>query len=271
MSKPTIKLLEINWLEDFAKSLISESKPQIIEEQLSWFLNYYKVLNYEMGYDRAIWRARIANDEHGFSNVNELMSPPKHLAKVGRMNEEKQPIFYASFNKFTAFEEIGAKEGDFIHMAGFKLIDKIRFCIVGEILKVHRSGQANYSPELAQSINGILNKMPLDAALSYVYMDGFSSSILRNPDASKSDYVHSRILSKLLLSSTESIEAILYSSVTLEDSINLAIKEPAVKNKLEMVGNSVVRIKKKYEYGLYDFELIRNAAGNHDDGTIVWQ
>ncbi|MFK0573665.1 RES domain-containing protein [Endozoicomonas sp.] len=267
-----IKVIEINWLQDFSRSVISEKDPVAIEQKLSWFLGFYDVINYSLAYDRAIWRARICETPHGYSNVKELSHPPKHLTNAGRLNNPSEPIFYASFHNYAALEEVGAKEGDHVHLAGYKICDKrkIRGCIVGEILNIHRSGRASMSEVMENELNKILNKIPHKAGMSYVFMDAFLASILRDKDAPKNNYLHSRILGKLLLESVKGLDAIFYPSVALESAMNIAIKTNVVESALSMTGNSVVRINKKYDYGIYDFSIIRNAKGQFHDGTIVW-
>jgi len=53
-------------------------------------------------------------------------------------------------------------------------------------------------------------------------------------------------------------------------SMNLAIKPTAADSKLSIDATFVIHIKRKYDFGIFDFEIVRKAAGHHDDGTINW-
>lgn len=270
--KPKIRVIEINYLQEFSRSVLNETDPYIIEEKLSWFLNHDEVINYQLE-AQAIWRARRCKSPEGHKNINELSYPPSNLTPVGRLNEEGCPIFYASFHKHTAFEEIGAKEGDYMHLSGYEVgsEQKLRGGIVGEIVNVHRSGRSSVSDELGKGLNGILHKMPHKAGMSYVFMDAFVSGILRDKKAKENNYIHSRILSKLLLNSVKGLDAIFYPSVALESAMNVAIKTESVGSTVKMIGNSVVRILKRYDYDIYDFEMVKNANGFYPDGEIRWE
>lgn len=258
-------------LTDFEKSLLATHDKNEISEKLEWFFNFYQVINYTLHYDRAIWRARICDSPSGFTNLSELSQPPKNLTKAGRLNEPNSPIFYASFSQFTAFEEVGAKEGDYVHLSGYQIKENgIRGCIVGEILKVHRSGTTYQPSGPAAELNKILNSMDFDAALSYVYMDALLSSILRDIKASETNYLHSRELGKRLLVSATDLDAIFYPSVALEDALNIALKISSIPKTIDMMGNSVVRVNKKHKHGLCEFQVIKNSSGYRENGDIVW-
>ena len=271
--KPKIRVIEINYLQDFSRSVLNENNPAIIEEKLNWFLEHYEVINYYLE-TQVIWRVRRCKSPEGYRNVNELSYPPKSLTPVGRLNEKGSPIFYASFHKHTALEEIGAREGDYVHLSGYKVGSerKLRGGIVGEIVNVHRSGRSSISDELAKGLNGILHKMPHKSGMSYVFMDAFVSSILRDKKAKENNYIHSRVLSKLLLNSLEGrLDAIFYPSIALEGAMNVAIKPESVRSTVKMIGNSVIKILKKNDYGIYDFEIVKNANGFYSNGEIKWQ
>lgn len=71
--------------------------------------------------------------------------------------------------------------------------------------------------------------------------------------------MHSCTLSKLLLEKYPGIEAIHYPSVAREGSMNLAIKPAVADQALRVAGTSVLYIKNRYDYGLYDFKIVRDA------------
>jgi hypothetical protein len=182
-------------------------------------------------------------------------------------------MLYGVFNKNTALEEVGAEEGNYIHLIGLRIKknNRIRCCVIGEIDRVHRSGRSMLSEELtAHLLRIIKNELPYKAALSFIFVDAFLSSLLRDPVASDNDYLYSRTVRRLLLEKQPTIEAICYSSVKLEGALNIAIKPEIADNRLDLAGTSVVKIERKFDYGLFDFSLVRNAADVRHDRRIVW-
>ncbi len=273
--KPTINVIEMNYLEECCKKALASSDAALVETQLKCLIKDYSLINYMLGYNFPLWRGRKCESPSGFKSLNELSYPPAKLTKTGRLNYSGKPVLYASFNKFCVFEEIGAKEGEYIHLIGYRIKKpkKIRCCVIGEVLNVHRSGHAWASVELGQQLNKILNKIPPKVACSFVYIDAFFSSILRDVKASsKNNYLHSSILSCLLFEKLKEVDAILYPSVALESAMNIAILPGSADSILEVAGTSIIHIDKKYEYGIYDFTLVRNAKGNFtNDSSIIWE
>lgn len=270
--KPKTNPLEINKLQRITRSIIAQTNADVIEERLTWLLNYYEVINYKLSYDRGIYRARICDSPDGFKNVKDLSYPPKDLTKAGRLNEPMEPIFYAAFIVHTTLEEVEAKEGDYVHVANYKIDDSrgINGCIVGEILRVHRSGRTLLPGKLGDKLNGILNSMPQYDGMKYVFMDAFLADMLSNENASKNDYLHTRKLGKLLMNSVEDIDAMVYPSVTLQSAVNIAIKTEAVSRVLKLASNCVLKINKRYDYGIFDYVITKHSCMQKSDGTIIW-
>lgn len=270
--KPIIKIIEINYLQECCRKVLASTDATLVEAQLRWLLKDYSLINYAIGYDRAIWRGRKCKSPTGYRSLSELYYPPIEHTNAGRLNNSGDPLLYVALNKFAVFEEIGAQEGDYIHLVGYRIKkdNPIRCCVVGEVLNVHRSGQAWASRELGSSLNSILNKMSPNEARSFVYIDAFFSSILREKNAASNDYLHSRILGTLLFEKIPDLDGILYPGVALEGATNLAVKPVSADSIFEVLGTSVVQVEKKYDYGIFDFSLIRKANNDFTDGTIKW-
>lgn len=268
-----MKILELRHLDELCEEILNSIEPDSVESKLRYLLDFYGVLNYEMSYDRPYWRARKCNGRIGYDNINKLSAPPAEITKAGRMNEPKQPMLYLSTNQFSILEEIGSKAGDIVHIIAYeqKIESKLRCAIVGEITNVHRWGRAQSSDHLGKYLNRIMNGMNFDVGRSYVYTDAFLSSLMRDKAASSSDYLYSRKLSKLILEKHPSIDSIVYPGVALEGSMNFAVKPNVVSKKFNIGSNFVIRVNKRYKYGIFDFEIIKRAKGQYLDGTIVWQ
>ena len=106
--------------------------------------------------------------------------------------------------------------------------------------------------------------------MSFVFLDAFLSSLLRDSTASQQGYIHSRILRRLIFDKQRNLEAICYSSVRLDGALNIAITPQVADDRLDLAGTSVIRIERTFDYGLFDFSLLRNAERVTDDRRIVW-
>lgn len=266
------KVLQLDYLQNISREIFDSSNPDVIEKKLSYVLDFYTLINYEFTYDQALWRGVRCETANGFSNINRVGYPPPSYAKAGRLNETGSPVLYVSINQFSVLEEIGAKEGDFVHVVAYKFNKgcRLRCGLVGEVTQVHRWGTALSSDSLGKELNRIMNEMSFDVGRSYVFTDSFLSSIFRDKFASNAEYVKSRILAKLLFDKLSGLEAIIYPSVAHEGAMNFAIKPDSADRKLSIGATFVVHVKRKYDYGIYDFEIIRRAEGQGVDGTIVW-
>ncbi len=271
MSIPQIKLLEINFLHELCTCILKSKDVSYIEKKLIFLLQFYDVLNFDLGYEHLVWRGRKWEDEIGFSNVKELSFPPNDKTKAGRLNEPLNPMFYASFMQPTALTEIGAKDGDFIQIVGSKIAKKILGCIVGEYENIYRTGSASLiGTSSSNHIKSLFNKLEPKALNSFIYMDSFLSSILKDENAKDNEYLHSRILSKLLIGSVDNLKAIFYPSVALGNSMNMALDPRFVSESLVANVHCVLKINKRYDYGIYDYEIIKISKGEDRLGNLLW-
>lgn len=53
--------------------------------------------------------------------------------------------------------------------------------------------------------------------------------------------------------------------------MNFAIKPNAVEQKLKRSGTFVIKVKRKFNYGIYDVEIVRSAKGKDSSGNIIWK
>lgn len=142
--------------------------------------------------------------------------------------------------------------------------------MIGEITHVHRWGSGLTSEMVGQLLNKQLNQMPHDFGKSFVFTDAFLSSILKDRSAQQTQYLHSRTLASLIFERNPGVDAIAYSGVASEASRNYAIKPIAAERTLQISASFVIKIIKKYKFGMYDFDVLRNAQGVEPDGHIIW-
>ena len=269
--KTTLSLPDIEILQNKTRSIRADSDPSSIRRKLVELFGFYEIINFSFGFEWPIWRARKCECGEGYVNLRDLSYPPPEQTSAGRLNNPGQPVLYASFNKFTAFTEVAAEE-DYLHVIGFVIRreSKLRCSIIGEIFNTHRAGRAKTSEALGNELNRILNNSDYRAARSWVFLDAFLSMLLADSTAASSDYIHSRIVADLICEKMPDIDAIYYPSVALENGMNLAIKPDAADRLLEVSGTSVIKINRKFDYGIYDFSLVRNSTECGSDGTIYW-
>lgn len=274
MNTTNINLIEIEHLHDLCKKILDSNDSIFIEEKILWLVEFHRILNFNLGYEHLLWRARKVTSKDGYANINQLSYPPRNLTKPGRLNSQGEPMYYASFTQQTTLEEIEASEGDIIHMTGSEITNPIRGCIVGEFVNIHRSGKGIMVNDIATSmIKKTMENLSQDpkAIASFIYIDAFFSSVLRDKNAQNNNYIHSRALGKAILSSIKDAACIFYPSVALEGSMNVAIQPEFVMKSTEIKINCLLKINKKYSYGIYDFEILKIAKGHDKNGTIIWQ
>lgn len=267
------RVLPLDQLQRLSESIRAATDAVTIEMLLQQVLEFYGLINFNFRYDRAIWRGVMCDSERGHESIHRVTEPPPQFTRNNRLNERGHPVLYASVNQFAVLEEIGAEAGDFVHMVALPFLPEARLkcCVVGEITQVSRWGRALLSEELGRELNRILNGMDFDVGRSFVFTDSLMASILRDPLAVNSDYLHSRILARLLFAKVDGLEAIIYPSVAHDGAMNFAIQSSAARKKLGIGAFFVIYIRRKYDYGIYDFEVVRKAKGSQPDGVIVWE
>lgn len=267
LSFPTIE-----FLQEKTRAILRESEPAIISRKLSDILSFYKILNFSFGYNWPLWRIRKCASSHGYGNLRDLSHPPTEQTQLGRLNNDYNPLLYTSINKFTAITEVAASEGDYLHIVGYAIRsdEKLRCAIVGELFNTHRSGNAKTSEKLTSELNRLLNASDYRAARSWVFLDAFLADLLSDKNANATGYLHTRAIADFIFSQPF-IDAIYYPSVVLENGVNVAIKPDVAARLLDVKGTSVIRINQKFDYGIYDFQVVRNSSGYLPDGTIRWQ
>lgn len=247
----------------------------LIEAHLSRvdeLFNLYQTINFEFGYDAPLWRSRQAPDADGYRHHRDLHLPPTSLTPAGRLNDPGEPVLYLSLNQFSTFAEVAAKPGDHIHIAAYRIKtpQKIRCAVVGEVYSVHRSARATTSDLLTEQINRLLCNSDYRAARSWVYMDAFVADLLSNLNAAQDNYEASRSIARRIFGQNPNVDAIWYPGIALRNGVNFALKPEAAHRLLEMQFAHVVRVERVFEFGIYDFTVVRQSGGVEADGAFNW-
>lgn len=244
-----------------------------IKYNFSYLLDQQPFLNFHFGRGSVYWRGRKCGTEDGYLNVSELSYPPAHFAKIGRLNNQNQPMLYLASRRFTAFSEINANPGDYIHIIGYKIRkDKsLKIGLIGDLFHVYRTGLSMLASEAGKHLNDVLNSFEYEIGKSIVYVDAYLASILRNPHAKSNDYLHTRILGELLFNKVTEVKSIFYPSVEQEGGMNLAMIPVVADDVLEVVSSSIIMVKDRLKFGMYDFIPIKNCIEIKSNGGFLWK
>lgn len=267
-------ILDLDYMHDLAEKIKSSHSEEHVRDGLKYALQFYDIINFDFKYERSLVRARVADDENGFNNTSEIYYPPHHLTNVGRVNDKGAPVLYLSLTVDVALAEVGAKEGDIVQVSAFEPVNKpVRLGVIGEKYKASR-GNNNFLPQDASDILlevvKKLEKEDRKTAMAYLYPDMFFDDIMTDPNASQYSYIHSRTLAKLLFDKQKSLDGILYHSVACLGGTNIAIPSDKADSLLALSYTSLIKVKRKYAYGLFDIELLKSPRDIQKDGTIIW-
>lgn len=231
----------------------------------------YQILSIGFGRANIFWRARIVN-ETLFTNLSDMNYPPSHIARVGRLNDSGSPCLYVSARKETAIAEVGAKEGQIVQLAGFRVLGgkELRLALIGEYSNVQKNGYMHYA---GGDPNGVLtkflNSIPRSEALKKIYIDKFFANVLGDPNACATNYLMSRAMAQSIYARNES-DGIVFPSVKDRGGFNIGIKPSASDESIHNVCCIIVKLERQRRFGLLDFEMVKSAKNLDSEGYFVW-
>lgn len=254
----------------FHQAISSESESAFCKAVDPLFKEY-EILSLNFGRGSMFWRARPIEVEI-YPNISGLDYPPPDVAKQGRLNDRGAPCFYIAARKETALAEVGAREGQLIQLAGFRIKNEspIRLAVIGEYANVQKNGYMHFAgrdPEMA--IAKILNAMPRQDALKKIYIDKFFASVLADPDASATGYMFSRALGQSIYSRVAA-KGIVFPSVKDRGGFNIAVQAEPSDESFHNVSCLVVCMGKARKFGLIEFTIVKSAERLDDEGNFVW-
>lgn len=270
----TKQILQIDYAVNLTDKIKASTSESFIEEGIQFILDFYELINFNLSYTRPFLRARKTIDSKPFNSTSEIYYPPPEVTQAGRLNEPRVPFLYLSTTIDTALIEIGAKTGDIIQISGYSYKkEPARLGLIGEIFRATKGTTGFIDKENANHISEAISKMGQQdrkMAIAYLFLDLFLDEIFRNPEASQQGYLHSRILSRLLLEKNKSIDGFIYHSVANYGAFNIALPYNKADKYLGLVNTILVRVIKGYPYGLYDVEIIKTPQKIDNKGNISW-
>jgi hypothetical protein len=232
----------------------------------------YKLLSYELPEGYCIyWRGRKC-DESGYKNVADLSPPPSELCANNRLNDAGSPILYAATRLETALAEIGAKEGDYVHLLGMRVPPAIslKMALVGDYFHLSRSGVSPLvGADPDKKVIRALNAKGIQDSSRTVYVDAFLREILLADWQREIEYVHSRAIAREIFARRCDLDGVIYPSVSDGSGMNVAVAVGSVASKLTVVASQVVLIRKVRRYGVYETQVISQAHGIDEHANFV--
>jgi len=193
------------------------------------------------------------------SRLSHIPSEESYKSKVGRLNKEKEVIFYGCLSDgkkqgiSVAFAEIKVLEGELINVLKSITKEKIKVNYIGVFdhykrgvpppFEVHPNFELAYKYQESKFDNHLM--------IAYQLCDAFFSDILRTKKYGRL-YEVTSVLASLFLEGRDSIDGIIYSSVQSEGDPVIALKTSTVTNKVEHIEAMSMVIEKDYGYAIYD-------------------
>lgn len=275
----------IKQLNDFI-----DDKIQLSEKRIYLLLNYLYSnhslhLSYELKDDIGLRRARKYEEinskiKHCLTQISELSVIPdekKDIIKIGRLNKEQEPIYYAcmSENNFyqydVALSEVDAMEMDYINYLDSITIGYLNVVHIGTF-DLFIKGQKlptwidSYSLELFEFFKSECEKRENKYLLeSHQLCSAFFADILSRKNY-KNLYKVTSVLADIIFEK-KSIDAIVYESVQVKGAPVIAIK-PESLNKIEHKEVASLMVDSNMGYGIYYVKVINK--GKVKENQLVW-
>jgi len=83
-------------------------------------------------------------------------------------------------------------------------------------------------------------------------------------------YIHSRILTKLLMHNSNNPDGIVYHSIADLGSYNIALPAAKADELMKCDQTALIKVKRVFSYGIFDFDIIKSSKGFTENGNILW-
>ena len=216
-------------------------------------------------------RSRICRENTGYDNLRDLIYPPKPSTSFGRASLPNRHVFYGSLNKGTAMEEIDVATGMLVQSIMFRPKEghRIALLAIGEAQAVAANGRSRVCGEqFARDMDLMMNN-DRDKFQEFLYADSFLAEMFSRPTAKDYEYAVSASAAEIIYQGSHI--GLLFPSVRRHQGWNVAMTREYFDEHCEVVAVSEERVRKVYEYGIYDPEIVRVATHFDPDGRIAWE
>lgn len=269
----------IKQLNDFIDSKLELSSKEI-ESKIKRLISHFTItLIYEFNSEIALRRARKFTTEETsipfcFDNLEDMLYVPeskKSIIPLGRFNKKEESIYYASIffkedeNEEYFFEiaisEINGLKFDYINILDSKPTKCLNVVYIGVFDQLARNKQLpkwideHYYETYQLFKEKCLKKDNRYLFESYLLSNAFFADIIQR-EGHERLYKVTSIISSLLMSDNN-VDAIIYESVKVKNSPNIAIKPKVVDNYLVHSEVFSIKINEDLGYGLYYVKSIK--------------
>lgn len=272
-----------NFIDD--KIELSEKKVYLLLKYL--YENHSLHLIYELDKDKWLRRARKYEEKdtqvpkYCFTKTNELSIIPddkKDIVGIGRLNKEKQPIYYGCFsdkdfnNYEVALSEVNAIDLDYINYLDSITIEYLNVIRIGAF-DLYMRGQKLphwidcYNSRIFKLFKKCCERKKKKYLLeSHQLCSAFFADILSRKNH-KNLYKVTSILANIIFEN-EQVDAIIYESVQVKGAPVIAIRPKALAEKIQHKNVASLRIEANLGYGIYYSVTINK--GTVDEAILNW-
>lgn len=267
-------------LNDYIEQKIELSEQQI-DNILSEIVGFFTTsLHIPLAVGTKILRARSYKVNHQEKCVSELSYIPQQFndkANLGRLNSEKQPVYYGCIyfgdmgGVNVAFSESNAKVGNTVNVLRSIVEVEVNVYYVGIYDHVHKQSKPRFiSKEMFDYFTEVFEYQKRQYSngvfLAHLLCDVFLSDILRRKESGNLYKVTSRLFA--IFSESSKTDGIIYTSVKSEGDPIVALKTSTVDAKMSHISCDSYRIIHDYGYAIYN--AVHTHYGSIDNKSVVW-
>jgi hypothetical protein len=255
------------------KLVSRHSDPKVLTVLFDHLIANQPLLGFAYGRGSIFWRGRICSSPHGYASIGDVIYPPPAETRVGRLNDNSDPVFYAATRCSTVLTEIKPADGDHVHLIGVRIKPdvSVHLMAIGELFHVYKTG---FSRIAGSGPGGVvsrqLNYMGFELGTRILYVDALLADILTDPDAVMINYARTRGLRTSVFNKIDAAEGFFYPSIRDYIGTNLVVKRESFDAKFHITSSRVVRVGKRRRLGFYDITSVRHACGIEDNGAFRW-
>ncbi|MDK9693106.1 MAG: hypothetical protein OEL19_02515 [Sulfurimonas sp.] len=272
------KILMLNDYIDQKRELSEQQVDEILSELAGYFTT---TLDMPIDVGSKFLRARtykVVHCEEEVSELSHISEENKEIVGLGRLNKEKQPIYYGCIY-FTdtdglnvAFAESNSEVGDTVNILRSKTIKEIKVRFIGIYNYVHRQSKPwfllpNMFDSFTESYEYQEKMYNKSVFMACLLADAFFADILRRKNSGNLYKVTSKLFK--IFSDSESIDGVIYTSVKSEGDPVIALKPSTVDSKIEHASCDCYRITNDFGYAKYR-ALHTHTGLINAENKIIW-
>ncbi|TVU70717.1 RES domain-containing protein [Cobetia crustatorum] len=257
--------LELSYLVEKIKdfdAMSTENRKSFLGE----LIDTHPLLCYEFTEGSAFRRTRVIPEDFCPSNIDDLLWNP-YTISVGRANPQGFSVLYVSDRIETSLREARVIDGT-VSLSEFKIRQgkRFRFCPIGELVRVQRTGSSPFIGKHSKRIQNSLNSCESDELKSLLITDSF---LLKCFLENNTSYDLSSHIAKCIFDKDVNIEGIAYASVQQDNAQNIAIKSDVFWESWSVVGVRIMSVSYLAE-GFYHSFDIGHVTNIDADGSFKW-